>query len=174
MRVFILSVDHGEQLLPTEADNLHVVEGKTRLTQRVPEIIEERDIDLICEESDPNQTSIAQEEAAHRDPEIPWKNIVMTQQERTQAGIAEALANRPSHPVEIDGVFRSVEHRIPEDHIREEFFKDEIIQEAESKGAESALVLCGDMHTQALEAKLEEAEHEVEIDRSLTPIQLWE
>ena len=30
------------------------------------------------------------------------------------------------------------------------------------------------MHTQALEAKLEEAEHEVEIDRSLTPIQLWE
>ncbi|HYT21674.1 MAG TPA: hypothetical protein VEW05_15785 [Candidatus Polarisedimenticolia bacterium] len=93
---------------------------------------------------------------------------------KTQAGIAEALANRPSHPVEIDGVFRSVEHRIPEDHIREEFFKDEIIQEAESKGAESALVLCGDMHTQALEAKLEEAEHEVEIDRSLTPIQLWE
>ncbi len=82
MRVFILSVDHGEQLLPTEADNPHVVEGKTRLTQRVQEIIEERDIDLICEESDPNQTSIAQEEAAHRDPEIPWKNIVMTQQER--------------------------------------------------------------------------------------------
>ena len=68
-----------------------------------------------------------------------------------------------------------IDDRIPEDGIREEFFKDEILRAAAETGAKSVLVLCGDMHTEALKTKLESAlSMKVNTNHDLTPEKNWQ
>jgi hypothetical protein len=88
-----------------------------------------------------------------------------------EAGIYKALLDRPydfgpNNPVRID-------YRIPEDDIREEFFKAEIIKAATETGANSVLVLCGDAHTEQIRVRLEASGHQVETNHDLTPEKLW-
>ncbi len=96
----------------------------------------------------------------------------MTAQERLEADIWEALLYRPSEPDFDKGI--EIQYRIPEDDVREEFFKNEILKAAKEAGAKSVLVLCGDMHTEALKVKLEDAGHDVEANHDLTPEKHWQ
>ncbi len=177
MEILVLSINHGEQIVPLkdEASISEIIQNKERLRTLVREIIGSRKVDLICEESDPRHLSIAQQEAFIHDPRIPWKNIHMTSQERLEAGIWEALLYRPYDMEFIDEYTAiQIEHRIPEDDVREEFFKDEILKTANETGAKSILVLCGDMHTEALATKLGGAGQQVQTNHDLTPEEHWQ
>src|SRR6202022_340865 len=96
--------------------------------------------DLICEETNPAFLSIAQQEAFRCHPRIPWRNINMSPQERLEAGIWQAYIERP-FDFDIDTVTTTY-YRIPEDDIREEFFKSEILKAASEIGAQRVLVMC--------------------------------
>jgi hypothetical protein len=132
-------------------------------------------VDLICEESDPCRLSIVQKTAYEHNPRIPWKNINKSAQERLEAGIWEALLHRPSHTIEeTPGHYRTVDHRVPEDNTREQFFGKEAIQAANATGARSILILCGDMHAEFLKQILEASQHQVETKHDLIPQKYWQ
>jgi hypothetical protein len=115
--------------------------------------------------------SIAQQEAFLHNPRIPWKNINMSAQERLEAGIWEALLNRPQD-IDLERGL-TIDHRIPEDHTREHFFKGEIIRAACETKAKLVLVLCGDAHTEALKAKLDAAGYETKTNHDLIIVKNW-
>ena len=171
MKILVLSVNHGYQLVPLGEEDSEIMQKKGEHEALVKEKITTRNVDLICEESDPCRLSIAQQAAFYHGPRIPWKNINMTAQERLEKDIWEKLLYRPSEADE-NGI--EIQFRIKEDDVREEFFKEEILEAAKETGAKSVLVLCGDMHTEALKEKLEEAGHDVETNRELTPQKHWE
>jgi hypothetical protein len=176
MKVLVLSFNHSEQIVPVKNEALipDIVQNKARVRALVRGIIGSRKVDSICEESDPCHLSIAQQEGFMHDPRIPWKNINMTSQQRLEADIWEALLYRPYDTEFInDHTAIRIEYRIPEDDVREEFFKDEILKTASETGAKSLLVLCGDMHTEALATKLGGAGHEVQTNHDLTPERHW-
>ncbi len=143
------------------------------LRRLVRGLIATRSIDLICEESNPIIVSVAQEEAFFHTPRIRWKNIMMTAQERLEAGIWCAIlgCNRPTEEDSDTGA--TIYHRVPEDHIRENFFKDEIVKFAQEIDGKSVLVLCGDAHTESLKTKLEAAGFNVETNHELISVKDW-
>src|SRR5262249_54367821 len=65
-------------------------------------------------------------------------------QERLEAGIWQAYIDRPFDPdfQNLAVIYR----RIPEDDIREEFFKNDILKAATETRAKRVLVMCGAMH----------------------------
>jgi hypothetical protein len=173
MKFLIISVDHSFQLIPLKGE-VPIPEKKEQLRSLVMEIIASRNIDLICEESDPCYLSIAQQEAYGHEPRIQWTNINMTAQERLEAGIWEGLLYRPYDTKMLDYHNAvTIHHRVPEDDVREEFFKDEILDAATVTGAKSVLILCGMMHTEPLKIKLELAGLQVETHNNLTPEKHW-
>jgi len=176
INIVIVSVNHTDQISPLREETRipEVMEKKEKVRSLVKAIVASGRVDLICEESNPCHLSIAQEEAFNRKPRIPWKNINMTSQERLEAGVWEPLLYRP-YDLEFTDEANAIkiEYRVPEDDVREEFFKDEILRTAKERGAKNVLVLCGDMHTEALKRKLENAGCEVKTDRSLTPKKHW-
>jgi hypothetical protein len=173
MKCFIVSIDHSFQLIPLKGE-VPIPEKKEQLRTLVMEIISSRNIDLICEESDPCYVSIAQQEAFRHEPRIQWTNINMTGQERLEAGIWEALLYRPFDTNFLDDHNAvTIHYRIPEDNVREEFFKDGILKAATAIRAKSVLVLCGSMHTEPLKTKLESAGFQVETHNRLTPEKNW-
>ncbi len=131
MKFLILAIDHGWQLVPYGLETPESTAAKTLFEKVLTQIITGRGVDLICEECDPCRLSIAQKIAYEHNPRIPWKNISMSAQERLEAGIWGALLHRPAHTIEeTPGFYRTVEHRIPEDEVREEFFAKETTQAA--------------------------------------------
>jgi hypothetical protein len=64
-----------------------------------------------------------------------------------------------------------IEHRIPEDDIREDFFVTKSLRGAGE--SENILILRGDMHVQALKDKLELLGHRVDKDESLILDKRW-
>src|SRR5262249_61451958 len=123
--ILIVSINHADQIAPIkdELSISEVMEKKERVRALVAEAISQRTVDLICEESDPRHLSIAQELAFNHKARIPWTNIYMTSQERLEAGIWEQLLYRPfeiDHEKEI-----TIESRVPQDDVRETFFRDE-------------------------------------------------
>jgi hypothetical protein len=174
MNFLIVAIDHGMQQIPSEHDTPDLIEQKTRAENKLSSAIVASGAHLVCEESDPTRLSIAQKMCYEREPRIPWKNIVMTAQERLEAGIWEALLNRPIEVILCnDGNGFNIEHRIPEDDIRERFFVDEVIQRAVELGATNLLVICGDMHVDALKKHLEDNGYHADVDRELIPVQRW-
>jgi hypothetical protein len=173
MKVLIISINHGQQTVPLRDEVVmpEVAGTKDQLKSLVKDLIASRAVDLICEESDPCRLSIAQEEAFKNDPRILWKNINMTAQQRLEAGIWEPLLYRPFEMNEHMPV--AIEHRVAEDDIREEFFKDEILKAAQESGANSILVVCGDMHTEPIKAKLVAAGYQVETNHDLISEKHW-
>lgn len=132
-------------------------------------------MDLICEESDPCRLSIAQKIAYEHNPRIPCKNIIMSAQERLEAGIWEALLHRPGRTIEeAEGFYRTVDHRIAEDSIREQYFAKEVLEAVNSTNAKSVLILCGDMHVDFLKEILEARGKQVETNRELIAKKYWE
>ncbi len=99
----------------------------------------------------------------------------MSAEERLEAGIWEALLHRPAHTIEeAEGLYRSVDHRIAEDSIREEFFAKEVLEAVNRTNAKSILILCGDMHVDFLKDILEGRGKQVETSRELIAKKYWE
>jgi hypothetical protein len=99
----------------------------------------------------------------------------MSAEERLESGIWQALLDRPAHIIEdTPGSYRSVDHRIAEDNILEEFFARESVHAGIAIGAGSILILCGDMHASFLQQIMEATEQRVEVDRSLIPRRYWQ
>src|SRR5271166_2288291 len=131
MKILILSINHRHQRVPLkdELATPEVAERTEAFRNLVKEVAVARGVDLVCEESDPGYLSIAQHEAFLHEPRIRWKNIMMTAQERLEAGIWEALLYRPQE-INYEQMV-TIDLRIPEDDTREEFFRDEISKAAE-------------------------------------------
>lgn len=117
MSFIIVSIEHIFQLIPLR-DEVPIPAKKEHLRTLVIEIIASRNIDLICEESDPCYPSIAQLQAFNHDPRVHWKNINMTSQERLDAGIMDALLYRPYDRQSLQGRVITIHRRIPEDDVR--------------------------------------------------------
>lgn len=175
MKFHIIAIDHGWQMEPHGIEPPESTAAKSQLETVLTQIIVDRVVDLICEESDPCRLSIAQKIAYEHNPRIPWKSINMSAQERLEAGIWEALLHRGGHTIEeIPGYYRTVDHRIPEDDTREQFFAKKSFQAAKAVGAKSILILCGDMHADFLKGILESSGLQVEANHGLVPRKYWQ
>jgi hypothetical protein len=169
MNFWIVAVDHTLQLVEEPDDSQEMKEQKNHLTTLLREEIPKRAVRFITEESARTKTTIASTFAKANDPEIRWKNIVMTEAERDAAGIKEALKNRPGRPDEM--MERWIEFRVPEDEIRETFFIQQTLDDA--IGAQSVLMLLGDMHVESVAKKLAKMGHRVETNHDLVPVKRW-
>jgi hypothetical protein len=173
MNCLILAIDHNWQYVPHNVETPEMQQLKATLT----EAIANRNVDLICEECDPCRLAIAQKMAYEHQPRIAWRNINMSAQERLEAGIWEALLHRPCHTIEDppdSGYLIEIDHRIPEDALREQFFADESMGAAEAAGAQSILIPCGDMHVESLREILEARHIQVETNHDLIPEKHWQ
>jgi hypothetical protein len=146
-------------------------ERKGRLESLLRREISARRVQFIAEDAHPLYRTIAQQLGNVYNPQIPWKNIYMNDDERKMAGIYDALRNRPIHCEQRGDDWVEIEHRIPEDDTRENFFVAESLRGAGQ--SESILILCGDMHVRALKNKLELQGHRVDKDESLIPDKRW-
>jgi hypothetical protein len=175
MRFLVIAIGHGWQMVRHGLQPNDWPPEEKQLQKVVTEAINSLGVDLICEESDPCRLSIAQKLAYESVPRIPWKNVTMTAQERIEAGIYEALLNRPTDLIETetDGLVQ-VEHRIKEDAIREQFFCKEIVKAVDARSSKSGLVLCGDMHADFLKALLDKENYTTQVDRRLIPQKFWQ
>lgn len=171
MNIFIVSIDHYLQLLEAETDSETLRASKLNLRKLLQLRIAEGNLTMIFEESSPSKSTIAAQLASQNDPEIPWRNIIMTEAERRDAGIFDALRNRPGHP-DWEHMEYWIEHRIPEDEVREDFFANQILEGNDSLG--DVLVLLGDMHATPVADRLRAKGHTVEIRPELVPVKRWE
>jgi hypothetical protein len=177
MSFVILAIDHGWQMKGYGPETPQMEAAKQAFMTVLTRVVGNGSIGLICEESNPCYISLAQEFAYNCNPRIPWKNIIMTAQERLEAGIYDKLLRRESHCVEEppgSGSYRTVDHRIPEDDVREQFFGLECIEAMRESQANAALVLCGDMHVEALKRKLEAEGHQAITNHDLIPQCYWQ
>ena len=169
MNVVMISIDHYLQLLEAETDTEALRASKTRLRQILEAQLASGRVVKIFEESSPRKESIAAQLARQHDPQIPWHNIHMTEAERREAGIYEALFNRPGSPDET--MEFTIEHRIPEDEVREDHFAAQILSAGNRDG--NIVVLIGDMHVLPVADRLQVQGHTVEIRPELVPIKRW-
>ena len=175
MKFLIVAIEHNWQLVPHGPETPEMTKAKDRLRSVLDRAIADRGVDLICEESDPCHLSIAQKIAYEHAPRIRWKNITMSAQERLEAGIYQALLDRPSHVIKEPSDYHfEIKHRIPEDGTREEFFAAEATQEANGIGARRVLMLCGDMHADFVKAILEASQHQADVNRNLVARKYWQ
>jgi hypothetical protein len=171
MNLWIVGIDHELQLRKAETDSVELRGQKERLEFILKEGILTRQIDFISEESKLGKPTIALELANANIPRIPWVNIIMTDAEREAAGIADALKKpRPGHP-DYDTMTTWIECRIPEDEVREDFFIHQTLTEAQ--GADSVLMLVGDLHVDAIGEKLRQMDCSVATNHELFPVRRW-
>jgi hypothetical protein len=115
--------------------------------------------------------TIACQLAGQGTPPIPWHNIIMTEDERKEAGIFEELKNRPAR-LDLNDPTMEIEKRIPADDVREDFFTKEILKANDADG--EVLVLLGDMHVMPVAEKLRALGHTVNARHELVPVKRWE
>jgi hypothetical protein len=65
-----------------------------------------------------------------------------------------------------------IEHRIPADALREDFFVNQVLEANGSDG--EVLVLLGDMHVMPVAEKLRSMGHTVDVRHELVPVKRWE
>jgi hypothetical protein len=172
MKIWIVAIDHELQLIPHHTDTDKRRAKKDQLKDILTVGIPQREVRFIAEESKLGKATIAMDLANSSNPRIPWTNIIMTDEERKKAGIAAALNRRPGYLEYDDTTEFWIECRIPEDEIREDFFIDATLQQA--KGAESVLMLLGDLHVDAVDKKLQKMGHSVTANHELFPVKRWE
>jgi hypothetical protein len=170
MDVWIVAIDHGLQLARDTNDSAKTQALKQQLEDLLMSGVPERAVRFIAEESKVNEITIASLLADASDPKIPWINIFMTDAERAAVGITEAYKKRPGHPDE-DTMQTWIEYRVPQDEIREDFFVERTLQEF--GGAQSILMLLGDLHVDAVGEKLTELGHNVTVNHELFPVRRW-
>jgi hypothetical protein len=98
MDFWIVAIDHELQLQKDANDGQKRMVQKDCLEALLSREIPKRKVRFIAEESKIGKATVASALASTSDPQIPWKNISMTDAEREAAGIAQALKNRPGHP----------------------------------------------------------------------------
>jgi hypothetical protein len=147
MRIILLGIDH----------DLQWKDHGGHLCQILVDLINDRAVELLAEESTGLPTTVAQRLAGKL--EKPWIEIDMSEAEKKLAGIDEALANRETFQVPPlgSGIF-GVEYLPHEDAIREEEWLRRILQQ----GGEVVLCLCGYLHLDPFTKRLEEAGCHVE------------
>jgi hypothetical protein len=170
MTIHIISIDHYLQYQETENDRESLRSLKRELAAMIGAYLEGGRVSAIFEESSPKKITIAQKLAAASSPPIRWTNIDMTEEQRRNAGIFEALQKRPAKTI-LGPLSYEIEYRIPEDEIREEYFLNRIEEAAYEDG--TVLVLLGDMHVLAVAEKLRAHGHEVETFQRLVPVRRW-
>ena len=171
MDFWIVAIDHELQLPKGVGDAPKRTDQKELLEALLKEQIPKREVRFIAEESKQGKVTIASQLANACNPPIPWKNISMTGPERDAAGISDALRKRPGHP-DHESMEIWIESRIPEDEIREDFFIEQTLREMGD--AQSILMLLGDMHVDAVAAKLSKLGHDVYTNHDLFPTRRWE
>lgn len=173
MKILVLAITHDHQrvLVGSELQISDLVQKTEVFRDLVKRNIAAFKPDLVCEETNPAALSIAQWEAFYHTPRIAWRNINMSPQQRLEAGIWQALIDRPFSPDFQNSTV--IYHRIPEDDIREEFFKSRILKATSEIAAQRVLVMCGGMHAESLKSKLEGQGREVEINAEFTPARNW-
>lgn len=160
MNILIIAIDHELQKVKGLYERGERAVRKDQLEALLKQEIAERNVEFISEESDPNAITIAQQLAVAHKPRISWKNISMDDDARKKAGIYEALKHRPMSIEGMeDGRPVQIEHRIPEDEVYETYLIEQTKQGA--GGAQSILIICGDLHVDALKEKLEKEGHRV-------------
>jgi hypothetical protein len=173
MNVWIVGIDHELQLTADPTDSQKRRAQKDQLKDILTIGIPEHEVRFIAEESKLGKATIAMDMANSSIPTIPWINIVMTDAEREAAGVAEALKKqRPGYPLYVGTTEVRIECRIPEDEIREDFFINATLQEAQ--GTQSFLMLLGDLHLDATGEKLRRMGHKVTTNHELFPVKRWE
>lgn len=170
MDFWIVAIDHGLQLERDASDSPERMAQKDQLEALLGAEIPKRKVRFIAEESKIGKATIASVLASTSRPQVPWKNISMTDAERDAAGVTVALKNRPGHPD--DETMTWIECRVPEDDIREDFFIEQTLQGAGD--AQSILMLLGDMHVDAVAEKLAKMGHRVSTNHDLFPVKRWE
>jgi hypothetical protein len=171
MIVLIVSIDHKLQLTEDSSDSVNRRKLKLALRAILEAHLEKHEVSAICEESLPKEMTIARQLANRGNPQIPWKCILMDEDERKAEGIFETLKNRPSRP-DPNNPAEEIEKRIPEDDVREDFFIREILQANNASG--EVLVLLGDMHVIPVAEKLRAVGHTVTTRHELVPVRRWE
>lgn len=171
MNILIVAIDHALQLAKDPSDPFRLATQKDQLETILSRQIQERKVRFISEESDPEKKTIACLLASATQPPIPWKNIEMSDEERTAADVKEALQKRPGHP-DYETMAVWIESRIPEDIVREHFFIEQTLHAANA--AESILMLLGDLHVDAVAERLTRMGHCVETNHDLFPVRRWE
>ena len=165
MDILIIGIDHELQKVKCVHKGSERAVRKDQLEALLKREIAGREVEFISEESDPNALTIAHQLADAFKPRIPWKNITMSENERKRAGIYEALKNRPSVELGEDGQPVLIEHRIPEDEVYEAYLIEQTKQGADN--AQSILIVCGDLHVDALKERLERDGHRVDRNHNL-------
>jgi hypothetical protein len=171
MDFWIVAIDHGLQLARDANDPIKIRAQKDRLEALLLAEIPKRKVQFIAEESKIGKATIALEIASARNPQIPWRDISMTDAERRAAGITEAFKNRPGHP-DYETMERWIESRIPQGEITEDFFIEQTLR---GEGdAQSILMLLEDIHVVAIGEKVEKMGHSVSANHDLFPVKRWE
>ena len=166
MNVHIISLEHPFQYLEQDDDSVLLQTQKRKLRDLLSFQISS--VAAIYEESSPQKPTIAFQLAGECG--LPWHNICMTDEERREAGVYEALRNRGSAPDWDDEGF-SIEYRIPEDDVREDYFVEKLVGSRDVDGI--VIALLGDMHTLAVAKKLAALGHVASVDRTLIAKQRW-
>jgi hypothetical protein len=165
MNITIVSVtNHDAQLVESDADSEQRLAQKLALREVLQARFIQNNILAVFEESKQGQESIASQLAGLSVPPILWRNISMTDDERSAAGILNA--HRPSR---VDWNWddmppKLIEDRIPADTIREDFFVSQILQAKDSEGG--VLVLLGNEHVVPVAGLLRAKGHAVNIQES--------
>lgn len=173
MEILILAITHDHQrvLVGSEPQIADLARKTGIFRDLVKRMVASFQPELLCEETNPAYLSVAQWEAFHNTPRIHWRNINMSPQERLEAGIWQAYLERP-FDFDIDSATATY-HRISEDDIRETFFKTEISKAAGEVGAQRVLVMCGAMHAESLQRKLQADGHSVTINDEFIVTKNW-
>ena len=71
------------------------------------------------------------------------------------------------------GLAHGIYERIPEDDIREDFFANRPSKRLPRMAQIPPLILCGDLHADALREKLRACEYEADVTHELVPVKYW-
>ena len=153
MRILVVGLMHQLQSttpIYTEGEAAELEEGQKRQYEKMLDrVIKERGVQFIGEEAKHGTDSIAQQIARRQGRE--YANIEMEPAERQAKGIPPGYADEDSSLL-TDEINRR--HKIREKHML-----DKTIELA--GGAESVLILCGRIHTDALAQLFKKAGHTV-------------
>jgi hypothetical protein len=146
IEIAILSIPHhAAQLVGANTDSPSQAVLKTSLRDVLRAILVRRGVSVVLEEWSLPEMTIARQAASENEPEVPWKNIDMDDDQRRSAGIFEEQTNRPERLVWGAGPMpESVRDSVPSYAVREQYFVDNILEFKYYDG--TALVLLGEGH----------------------------
>lgn len=155
--VHILGIDHEVQTF----DGRRTPEDKTEFEKLLRQLMVERQIEFIGEETYPEKDAIAKVVA--KSFNIRWEPIEMSLAAREALGIVDEQLHERHEPIFSGGIpIGSRVVRVLSDGVREEYMLWRTLTQADE--AKNILVLCGFSHVEELGRKFEKAGHQVTTD----------